>query len=107
MKIRHKVNHGWAPDRTDRDWAERVEREAERTTDATERAYRKAEERLARAMERHDQEARRKRPDRKKVRRLWDAVEARRRELLDLQRTMQASPGGKQRHRPVPGMNML
>lgn len=107
MKIRHKINHGWAPDRTDPEWAERVEREAERHTDAAEHAYHKAEERLARAEQRYDREAKRKHPDRKKVRRLWEAVEARRQELLTVQRAMQTSPGGKQRHRPVPDMRTL
>ena len=42
MRIQHKVNHGWAPNRNDPEWEERVEREAKATNDATEPAWRKA-----------------------------------------------------------------
>lgn len=112
MKVRHKVNHGWAPDHTDAGWAEQVEREAERITDATEHAWRKAQERLTRAVQRAEAEEHRKTPDRKKVRRLWAAVEARRQELLNLQRLAQASPAGAQHrgrgsHRAVTGNDPL
>lgn len=107
MKRRHKINHGWSPDRTDPAWAERVEREAERHTDAREHAFLKAEERLARATARAEQEQARKKPDRKKVKRLWALVETRRQELLALQRLSQTSPGGPQKHRPVPDMRTL
>lgn len=96
MKLRHKINHGWAPDRTDPAWAERVEREAERTTDATEHAYRKAEERLDRALRRVNVEQARKKPDPKKVKRLWAAVTARQQELANLHALMRASPAGSQ-----------
>lgn len=102
MKVGHKINHGWAPDRTDSVWADRVEREAERTTDAAEKAWTRTQERYARALERAEAEQARKKPDRKKVKRLWAAVEGRRQELLDLQRLMQKSPGGRQKRRPVP-----
>lgn len=96
MKIRHKVNHGWAPDRTDPEWRARVESEAERTSARVERLWERAQERLARAVRRAEEEQARSRPDRKKVERLWEAVEARRQELLDLQRSAQASPAGSQ-----------
>lgn len=105
MKIPHKVT-GWKP-RVDPDWSDRVEREAERHTAAAEHAYLKAQERLDRAVKRAEQEQDRKKPDRKKVRRLWDLVEARRQELLALQRLAQSSPAGPQRHRPVPDQRTL
>lgn len=96
MKLRHKINHGWAPDRTSNTWADRVEHEAERTTAAAERAYVKAQERLTKAEARARREESRRRPDRKRLARLWGAVEARRQELLTLQRHAESSPAGSQ-----------
>lgn len=96
MKIRHKINHGWAPDRTNPEWAERVEREAEAATDRAEQRVTKARERLERATHRAESEERRKRPDHKRIKRLWHAVEGRRQELLEAQRIAQASPAGSQ-----------
>lgn len=107
MKLSHKVNHGWAPDRTDPEWADRVEREAERYSEHAEVAYLKAQRRLEQAVIRAEREQTHKKPDRKKVKSLWAAVEARRQELLTLQGIMQGSPGGHQKHRPVPGMGTL
>ncbi len=102
MKIQHRWNHGWTPGGIDPEWAERVEREAERHTAASERAYAKAEARLRKAERQHQREATRQRPDKHRVQRLAAVVEARRQELLALERAMQQSPGGRQKHRPVP-----
>lgn len=102
MKIPHRVPPDCSPDRTDPAWAERVEREAERHTAAAERAWEKAQQRLEHAVKRAEREGARPKPDRKKVKRLWAIVEERRQELLALQRLAQQSPGGPQRHRPVP-----
>lgn len=90
MKIEHKLN-GYAPDRTDPHWAEKVEREAEAITDQAARRYAKAQERLERAEAKLQRETTRKKPDRKLLRRLTDAVEARRQELADLHRQMTAT----------------
>lgn len=95
MKMHHNTR-GWNPDRTDPVWAERVEREAEVTTDATERRHHKAQERLARAVARAEAEQSRKKPDRKKVKSLWAAVESRRQELQAIERVMTRSPAGSQ-----------
>jgi len=107
VKLKHKINHGWAPDRTDPVWAERVEREAEATTAATERAYRKAQARLAKAVEQVEHEVKRKHSDRRRLKRLQHAVEARRQELLVIEGMMRAVPAsaqhrGKGSHRSVP-----
>lgn len=108
MKMVHKT-HGWVPDRTDPEWAERVEREAERTTDQTEARHRKAQERLERAIEKaRSAEARVEGASRtRKVKRLWDAVEERRAELLALERLMTRTGANSQQrgrgaHRGVP-----
>lgn len=111
MKMAHKVNHGWSPNRNDPDWEARVESEAEATTDATERAYIKAQDRLRRAEERLAKgvaavlEARR-------IAALEEAVEARRQELLAIARLMtgHGAPStnrGRRSHRGVPGTKPL
>lgn len=97
MKIAHKT-HGWTPDTTDPMWAERVEREAERTTDQTEARWHKAQRRLARAVEKAEA-ATQAHPTRRQ--RLWDVVDARRAELAALERLMTQSPAGSQ-HRGTP-----
>lgn len=106
MKTRHKINHGWAPNRNDPEWEERVEREAMATTDARERSVAKAAERLARAearvallLERQASEAR--------VQAAIRAVESRRQELLEMEALMRSSPAGSVHrgvgsYRPVP-----
>jgi hypothetical protein len=101
VKIRHKINHGWAPDHTDAAWAEKVEREATRTTDATERAYLKAQTRLAQAERKATTETAKPHADKKRVKVLWRRVEQRRDELVALQYQMQSSPAGSQ-HRGTP-----
>jgi hypothetical protein len=107
MKLSHKINHNYTPDHTDPEWADRVEREAERHTQSAERAFTKAKARLDQALLRAEHEQARKKPDRKKVKSLWAAVENRRQELIVLEATMRQSPGGHQKHRPVPGMGTL
>lgn len=97
MKIRHKVS-GRLPERVDSEWAERVEREAEQTTAAREKAFRKAEARMERALLKA-REAEEKAKDgarTRRIRRLWDEVEARRAELKALQSVTRASPAGAQ-----------
>lgn len=96
MKLHHKVNHNWCPDNTDPAWAERVEREADSTSDAAERAWLKASERLVRATQRAEAEQSKRKPDRKKVKSLWAVVENRREVLRNLQSLAQASPAGSQ-----------
>lgn len=95
MKITHKT-HGYVSDKTDPQWAERVERESERITDAAEARYGKLQERLARVQQRITKELGRKRPDRKLLRRLDAAVDARREELANLHRQMNGTPAGSQ-----------
>lgn len=95
MKLTHNW-HGFAPDHTDPDWAERVEREAEVTTNRAERTWEKAQERLARAVVRAEREARKTKPDRKQVKRLWALVAARREELKQIERLARRSPAGAQ-----------
>jgi hypothetical protein len=109
MRIQHKVNHGWAPNRNDPEWEERVEREAKATTDAAERAWRKAQERLARAEERRAKIAAMA-PAGVTTRRLAVAeqmVELRRAELREIERLMTghsapAKNRGRRSYRPVP-----
>lgn len=96
MKIRHKINHGWSPDRTDPVWAERIEREAERHTDAAEKRYRDAEERLSRARAKLDAVESATIPNRSKIKRWRQIVEQRRQELNAIARLMQQSPAGSQ-----------
>lgn len=108
MKLGHKLN-GWAPDRTDPEWADRVEREAERTTNAAEARHRKAQERLERAVAKAKaaeaaQEAGRRT---RRVESLWAEVERRRDELRALESIANRSPAGSQNrgsgsHRGVP-----
>jgi hypothetical protein len=106
----HKINHGWSPDRTDPDWAERVEREAEMHTAKAERMYRAAERRLARALGKaHAVEAKAEtKPSLKAhAERMWAEVEARRDELKALERLLKFTPAGSQHrgrgsHRGVP-----
>lgn len=94
MKIRHKINHGWAPDNTDPAWAERVEQEAEATSAAAAHDYAKAQERLARA-EKRLAEAKQGH-NTTKIKRLKAQVEERRAELGALARLMKQSPAGSQ-----------
>lgn len=96
VKLRHKVNHGWAPDRTDPEWAARVEREAAETTARAARAVEKAEARLAAATEKAEREESSRRASPKRIARLWAVVEDRRQELLALRRYAEASPAGSQ-----------
>lgn len=90
MKIQHKTN-GFAADYTDPAWAERVEREAEVTTDQAEHRYLKAQERLERAAAKLARETSKKKPDRSLVKRLSAAVESRRQELAEIHRQMTAT----------------
>lgn len=99
VKISHNT-HGWAPDYTDPAWAERTEREAERVTDQTEVRWHKAQRRLARAIEKAEAGQRAKVAERRQHR-LWEAVEARRAELLAIEKLMTQSPAGSQ-HRGTP-----
>lgn len=95
MKIAHNW-HGFSPDRTDPAWAERVEREAEVTTNRAERTWEKAQERLARATARAEREAQKPKPDRRLVKRLWALVAARRDDLKQIERLANQSPAGSQ-----------
>jgi chromosome segregation ATPase len=95
MKIRHKT-HGHSTDTTDPRWAERVEREAERITDATQARYEKLQERLARVEQRITKEQGHRKPDQKLLGRLQLALDARRDELANLHRQMNATPAGSQ-----------
>jgi len=111
VKRAHKTN-GFAADRTDPDWAERVEIEAERHTDQAEHRYKKAAARLERA-ELKLTEAR-ARPDSspRKRDRLTEIVEARRLELRNIHRQMRHSPAGSQNrgkgsYRGVPNSEVL
>lgn len=105
MKIRHNAR-GWAPDRTDPEWAARVEREAEQHTARAEAAWWKAKRRLERAEVKAEDGARQNVGGRR-LERLWQAVADRRADLLALERVMRASPAGsknrgKGSHRGVP-----
>lgn len=101
MKIRHRIP-GWVQPASDPGWEERVEREAERTTNATEQAHRKAEARLTRAVAKAEAaEAARAKADSthvatRRIERLWVAVDQRRAELRTLQHIANASPAGSQ-----------
>lgn len=106
MRLSHKVNHGWSPNRNDPEWEERVEREATATTDARERAVLKARERLTRA-EARVAEMRDRREAESRVQAAMRVAEDRRRELLELEALMRESPAGsvhrgKRSYRPVP-----
>lgn len=115
MKIRHNLN-GWSPDRTDAAWAEQVEEDARRTTDAAERRYRALTERIQRAEDRlraseeRLHRARHRNAQKRAIRRLSQDAESRRQELLALHREMAASPYGSQHrgtksYRPVPSQS--
>lgn len=99
MKIPHKT-HGWAPDRTDPAWAERVEREAERIADQAEARWRKAQRRLANAEAKARLAESTARVSPKRIERLWAVVEERRQELKQCERLMNKSPAGSE-HRGV------
>ena len=112
MRLAHKVNHGWAPTRNDPEWERRVEREAAVTTNAAERAYLKAQDRLRRAQERLAKAAEKAYITPKRLAELEHIVEERRQELLTLSRLMNAhgSPStsrGRKSHRGVPGTSPL
>lgn len=99
MRLHHKINHGWSVDRTDPGWSARVEHEATCQTDSRERAYLKAETKLARAEQRLSKARTSGTPD-VSLTRLLCLVEQRRAELEALARLMQQSPAGSQ-HRGV------
>lgn len=95
MRLRHKINHGWTPPvHKDPDWERRVEREAENQSTASARDYQRAQGRLARAEQRLAS-ARVDSPTRSMAR-LEAIVEARRQELLALERIMKATSAGSQ-----------
>lgn len=105
----HKINHGWCPDRTDPQWAERVEREAIRHTAARQAQYERATRRLARAEQRLERVRARTKPNitTRALAVAQELVELRRQELLTLQRMMTRSPSsathrGRKSYRPVP-----
>lgn len=94
MKVSHKTN-GWAPDRTDPEWAERVEREAERITDQTEARWLKARARLERAKIKL-QEAEERGAAERRLGRLREVVAARLAEMQATERLMRGTPAGSQ-----------
>lgn len=113
MRLTHKVNHGWAPQGpTDPAWERRVEREAQLVTDAAERAYARAQQRLDRAQRRLEVAAEKVNIRPAQLARLEFVVEERRQELLALARLMttHAAPTtnrGRRSHRGVPGTEPL
>lgn len=115
MKIRHRAH--FAPP-VDPEWAARVEREAERTTNRASEAYARNQERLARAEERLARaelrvaELREGKRQQRVIDRAVLAVEQRRQEMLAIHREMQASPSGSQHrgrgsHRHLPMGSVL
>lgn len=111
MKIPHRTR-GWDPDRTDRRWAEHVEEEAETHTARRQVAYEKAQRRLARAAEKVSREAAKPRPDVARLAKLRVTAEARRLELLALEKLMREAPAGAQHrgkgsHRGIPSGGTL
>lgn len=95
----HRINHGWVPNRNDPEWESRVEREAQRITDATERAWMRAHDRVEkardkarRAAEQHDHEQR--------VAKLRRELERRVQELAEIERGMKSAPASSQ-HRGI------
>lgn len=96
MKINHKLNHGWAPITTDPEWAERVEIEAARMTDAAAARYAKAHDRLVRAEERLAALKDSGLHNPSKIKRWEREVELRRDELNALARLIAQSPAGSQ-----------
>jgi hypothetical protein len=112
MRIQHKMNHGWAPSGNDPEWDRRVEREADATTNATERAFLRAQKRLARAQARLTVAAERQSTTPARLAVLEAIVEHRRQELLAMERLMtnHGSPStssGTKSHRGVPGTRAL
>lgn len=110
--MRHKVNHGWTPNRNDPAWEERVEREATATTNATERAFIRAQEKLRKAEERLAKAAAEQKMPASRLAVLEALVEERRQELLAIQRLMtgHGAPStnrGRKSHRGAPGTNPL
>ncbi len=95
VKIRHKINHGWSPDHTDPTWADRVEREAERTSTAAAKRYAKAQENYQRALAKAEKAGPPK-SAKPKVRNLWAEVERRRAELKRWEALVTATPAGSQ-----------
>lgn len=101
MRLKHRMDSSWAP-RNDPKWEERIEREAQRTTDATEKAWRdtqarlkRAEERLLRAQQREAQ-ARENKAQKLRLKKLAEIVERRRRELQAIHAEMTRTPAGSQ-----------
>lgn len=94
MKIVHKT-HGYAPDRTDPAWAERVEREAMRTTDQAEARWRKAQRRLEKAQARLDA-ALERHAAADRIARLRAEVADRLAEFQATERLMRMTPAGSQ-----------
>lgn len=93
MKLRHNTN-GYVPDRTDPEWADRVEREAHLHTARSIKRHEQAQRRQARATERAQREQSRRRSNPQRVAKLWALVELRRDELNRLARLMNATPAG-------------
>jgi 23S rRNA maturation-related 3'-5' exoribonuclease YhaM len=107
MRLRHKVNHGWSANRNDPEWERRVEREALSTTDATERAWKTAQRRLARAEIRRERVAKALNVNPRRLAIAEQIVELRREELQRIERLMTshsapAKNRGRKSHRPVP-----
>lgn len=107
MRIQHKVNHGWAPNRNDPEWEERVEREAASTTEATEKAWRRAQDRLAKAEARRDRLVA-ERAAEQRLRNAEQIIMLRLAELKEIEKLMTRSPAGarhrgRKSFRPVPG----
>lgn len=112
MRIQHKVNHGWAPTRNDPEWERRVEREAQVVTDATERAFHKAQAKLRRAEDRLAKAAAKQDMPPRRLAILEALVEDRRQELLAIERLMvsHGAPStnrGRKSHRGIPGTRAL
>ena len=92
----HRINHGWSPNRNDPQWERRVEREAQKVTDATERRWHRANRRLAAARAR-EATARARQDHADRVAKLAREVEERIRELAEIERGMKATPAGSQK----------
>lgn len=112
MRLTHKANHGWAPNRNDPEWEQRVEREALATTNSAERTYAKAQARLKRAEERLLKATARADVPPRRLAVMEAIVEERRQELLALARLMNghgapSTSRGRKSHRGVPGTRPL
>lgn len=112
MRIRHKVNHGWAPKpRNDPGWERQVEREASLQTDRRQKRIEDAERRLLRSEKRLEAAESRREPL-VRVAELRVIVERRRDELRQLQALMTSTSApstnrGRGSFRGVPGTRPL